>query len=310
MYAEIEMNARPLARHHVELRLLRYVIAVAEELHFGRASKRLHLSTPALSKQIKDLESNLGYALFERKTREVVVTSAGAAFTTEARQALAHADRAMELGYAASRGDSGVLLMGYSPWVRPSQLIALQPAFAVKMPGMRLELHSAYSTTQIDLLLKGALQAGIIELPANEDGLEILRLSHDELVVALAENHPFAGRSDVDLQDLASEPVIWITRALHPMLYQWLLDACLRLDYEPRIVHEVNTFSETLDLVSAGAGIGLVKRSITESVREPGVVFRELSGSKLFIDTGLAYRADNRSEALQSLLKLFRGHLT
>ena len=102
--------------HYVELRLLRYVIAVAEELHFGRAAKRLHLSAPALSRQIKDLELALGYPLFERKTREVLSTPAGLAFVAEARQALLRVERAVEYGYAASRGDTGVILLGYSPW--------------------------------------------------------------------------------------------------------------------------------------------------------------------------------------------------
>ena len=181
------MDAPPVAKHYVELRLLRYVIAVAEELHFGRAAKRLNLSPPALSKQIKDLEGVLGYLLFERKTREVVLTAAGVAFMADARQALVHVERAMECGYAASRGDTGVLLIGYSPWFRPSLLVALQTTFAERVPGTTLALHSAYSTTQIDLLLKGTLQAGIIELPANGEGLEIHCVWHDALVIALAQ---------------------------------------------------------------------------------------------------------------------------
>src|SRR6202167_3776190 len=178
------MNAQSVAKHYVELRLLRCVIAVAEELHFGRAAKRLNLSAPALSKQIKDLERDLGYALFERRTREVLLTPAGTAFVAEARQALVRVERAVECGYAASRGDTGVLSIGYSPWFRPSILVALQKAFAERVPGTRLDLHSAYSTTQIELLLKGMLQAGIVELPADAPGLETHSVWHDELLAA------------------------------------------------------------------------------------------------------------------------------
>jgi DNA-binding transcriptional LysR family regulator len=138
------------AKHFVELRLLRYVIAVAEELHFGRAARRLHLSAPALSKQIKDLVHDLGYALFERRTREALLTPAGTAFAAEASQALLRVERAVEYGYAASRGDGGVLSFGYSPWFRPSILVALKTAFAERVPDTRLALHSAYSTTQIE----------------------------------------------------------------------------------------------------------------------------------------------------------------
>ena len=143
------MDASSIAQHHVELRLLRYVVAAAEELHFGRAAKRLNLSAPTLSKQIKDLERDLGYALFERRTRHVFLTPAGAAFVAEARQVLLGVERAVQYGYAASRGDTGELVIGYSPWFRPSVLVALQAAYAERVPGTRLLLQSAYSTNQI-----------------------------------------------------------------------------------------------------------------------------------------------------------------
>ncbi len=216
----------------------------------------------------------------------------------------------MACGYAASRGDTGVLSIGYSPWFRPSMLVSLQSEFAQRAPGTKLALHSAFSTTQIELLLKGTLQAGIIELPADGEGLETHRLWHDELLAALPENHPLASHSTIDRQDLADEPIVWIARALHPALHEYFLESCHRLGYLPRIVHEVNTLSELLDLVGGGAGIAFVKVAIGERVREPGVVFRPLSGPKLFLDTGVAYRSDNRSEALQTLLHLLREQST
>ncbi len=300
-----------MAQRFVELRLFRYVIAVAEELHFGRAAKRLHLSAPALSKQIKDLERDLGYALFERRTREVVLTPAGTAFVAEAHQALARVDRAIERGYAASKGDTGVLPIGYSPWFRPSVLLALQSILAEIVPGTRLAFHSAYSAAQVGMLLKGTLHAGIIELPANEEGIESQCIWHDELVVALPDSHPLAQQgSEIDRQSLANEPIIWFAKSLNPGLHQYLIESCQRSGYTPQIVREINTSSELFDLVEAGAGIGFVKRSIIGRVREPGVVFRELSGPKLFIDTGVAYRADNRSAALQALIQLLREQAT
>lgn len=300
------MDAPSAIQQVVEIRLLRYVIAVTEELHFGRAAKRLHLSAPALSKQIKDLERSLGYKLFERKTREVLITTAGNAFVAEAREALVHAYRAVECGYAASRADSGAFSLGYSPWFRPSLLVKLQVAFAENLPSGVLALQSAYSSTQIDLILKGTLQAGIIELPVTIEGLETHCVWHDELVVALPESHPLASQPEIDPQDLANEPIIWIARAQHPALHRYFLDSCQRVGYVPRIVHEINAVSELFDLVGVSAGISFVKRSIAQRVQEPGVVFRELRGSKLSIDTGVAYRMDNRSEALQCLLELLR----
>lgn len=298
------------AQHYVELRLLRYVIAVADELHFGRAAKRLHLSAPALSKQIKDLERDLGYSLFERRTREVVLTAAGAAFITEARRALVHVERAVEFGYPASRGDTGVLSLGYSPWLRPSLLVTLQTELAEQMPGTRLSLHCTYSVTQIDLILRGTLHAGIIELPAAGGELETQCVWHDELVVALPANHPLANCAEIHRQEFAKEPIIGIAEALNPVLHRYLLESFQPMGYLPRIVHEINTVSELLDLVESGVGVGFVKRSIAERVQESGLVFRELSGPRLFIDTGVAYRPDNRSGALKSLLQLLRERTT
>jgi DNA-binding transcriptional LysR family regulator len=244
------MDASSIAQHDVELRLLRYVIAVGEEFHFGRAAKRLHLSAPALSTQIKDLERDLGYQLFERRTREVLLTPAGAAFIAEARQALVRVERAVEYGYAASRGDTGVLAIGYSPWFQPSLLLALQARFAERVPKTRFVLHSAYSMAQIELLLKGRLQAGIIELPADGEGLETQCVWHEELILAAPDNHALASRSEINRQDLVNEPIIWMARALHPALHEYFVDSCQRLGYVPRIDHEINSVSELFDLVS------------------------------------------------------------
>lgn len=300
------MDASLTTKHFVELRLLRYVIAVVEELHFGRAAERLHLSAPALSRQIKDLEDNLGYRLFERKTREVLVTPAGNAFVAEARRALAHAQRAVEYGYAMSCSDSAVLSLGYSPWFRPSLLVKAQFAFTQKLPNIVLELHSAYSSRQIDLILKGTLQAGIIELPVNGEGLQSHCIWHDELVVAVSESHRLAGQSEIAPEDLAKEPIIWIARSLHPALHQCFLESCRELGFLPRITQEVSSIFETLDLVEAGTGIGFVKRSMAGRLQASGVAFRELSGPKLSIDSGMVFRSDNASEALRALVALLR----
>jgi DNA-binding transcriptional LysR family regulator len=175
-----------------------------------------------------------------------------------------------------------------------------------------LALHSAFSATQIELLLKGTLHAAFIELPANGEGLETHCLWHDELVIALPENHSLAARSEIDLLELSNESVIGVAKFLNSALHRYFLESCQRLGCTPRITHEVNTLSasEIFDLVGAGAGIGFVKRFIAERVREPGVIIRELSGPKLFTDTGVAYRADNHSEALRVLIQLLREQST
>jgi len=300
------MDAATVANQHVEIRLLRYVIAVAEELHFARASGRLNLSPPSLSRQIKELEQVLGYLLFERRTRDVVLTPAGAAFVAEARTALLHVVRAIECGYTASRGNNSALEVGYSPWLRPSLLLALQSSFGEKVPGARLLLRSAYPMHQVDLLLKGAIQAGVVEFPIQAAGLQTHRVWHDELLAALPANHPELNLAQVNGSDVAKRPVIWMAKSLHPSLYEYLVESFGRLGYSLQIVHEVSTFSEMLDLVAAGAGIGFVKKALASNAHEPGVAFRELGVPKLGIDTGVAYRGDNKSEALRVFIQLLR----
>jgi DNA-binding transcriptional LysR family regulator len=149
-----------------------------------------------------------------------------------------------------------------------------------------------------------------MELPANEEELETHCIWHEELIIALPENHPLAIFNQIDRQHLADQPIIWIAESLQPALHRWLLESRQRLGLSLRIAHEINTVFELFDLVEAGAGIGFVKRSLAMRVHQPGVVFRELCGPKLFIDTGVAYRPDNQSEALRVLITLLRAQPT
>jgi DNA-binding transcriptional LysR family regulator len=130
------------------------------------------------------------------------------------------------------------------------------------------------------------------------------------MVVALQDSHPLAPLSEIHRLDLANEPIIGIAKTLNLALHEYLFESCQRSGYTPRIVHEVNTVSELFDLVASGAGIGFVKRSIANKVCEPCVVLRELSAPKLSIQTGIAYRADNKSEALRALIQLVREQST
>ena len=301
-----QMGVTIAANHYVEIRLLRYVIAVAEELHFARASGRLNLSPPSLSRQIKGLEQVLGYLLFERRTRDVMLTPAGVAFVTEARAALIHVNRAIESGYAASRGDTSTLEVGYSPWLRPSLLLSVQRHFAERLPQARILLHSVYAARQVDLLLRGTLQVGIVELPILSEGLHTHRVWHDELVAALPARHPHLDSAQVTGSDFAKLPVIWMARSLHASLYEYLMESFGKLGYCLQIVHEVSTVPEMLDLVAAGVGIGFVKKSLAANAHEQGVIFREFDVPKLSIETGVAYRRDNKSEALRVFVQLLR----
>ncbi|MDX2181131.1 MAG: LysR substrate-binding domain-containing protein [Bryobacteraceae bacterium] len=290
--------------HAIELRLLRYAIAVGEELHFARAAGRLNVAAPSLSKQIKQLEVVLGYELFERKTREVVLTPAGAAFVTEARQALVYAERAVECGAAASRGDTGVLSVGYTTaWIESSRLTSIRESFSEKRPDAILTFHSACTASQIDLLLKGSLQAGFVVLPADSDGLRMHRIWREPLALALPEDHRLSVQDEIEIGELVDEPMLWQARAVNPRLHDHLLASCRKLGLVPNVVHSVKTPTEAIDWVAARTGIAFVRGSTGERIQHKGVTFRPLASPGLTIETGVAYRGDNRSETLKMLVQ-------
>lgn len=261
----------------LELRLLRYVIAVAEELHFTRASQRLHLATPSLSKQIKQLEEALGYSLFERRTREVALTSAGAAFVVEARRALMYAQRAVEAGAAANASNVGVCRIGYTPLLDTTLLPQIREAFAQTMGGAALLFQSTYSMVQVDQILNGQLQAGLVVLPIASNELRVDTVFRYRLIAAIPEASDLAERSILHPADIAGKPIIWFGRPTNSHLYQHFVDLCREAGFIPNIAHEVSTVIEMLDAVSAGAGIGFVKDSIQTRLHPEGIAFRELA---------------------------------
>lgn len=288
----------------LELRLLRYVIAVAEELHFTRASMRLHLATPSLSRQIRQLEQVLGYALFERNTREVVLTPAGAAFVAEARRALMYAQRAVEAGAAANAGNAGVLRIGYTPFLDTALLPQIRESFVRALADATLLFQSTYSTAQMDQILSGRLHAGLVVLPIAPSGLRIEVVLSDRLVVAIPDHSDLAGRGILRAEDIAKQSIIWFGRLTNSHLYQHFVDSCQQAGFTPNIVHEVSTVMEMLDLVSAGAGIGFAKESIRTRLNPEGIAFRELAAPELSIEIGIAYRDGDSSESLLALLQV------
>jgi len=296
---------------YIELRLLRYAIAVAEELHFARAAARLHLSAPSLSKQIRQFEESLGYALFERRTREVLLTAAGTAFLTEARQALVYAERAVECGSAASRGDTGVLAIGYTAdWFDSFLLTTIRKRFTESRPDTVLTLHSVSAMDQIDMLLKGSLHAGLVHLPIDGGGLQMRTLWREPMALALPEGYHLSSRDEIGVGQLVEQPMVWIDRAINPWLHDHLLRSCQRLGCTPSIAQEVKALAEAIDWVAAGAGIAMVRASTVQRFQHRGVAFRPLAAPGLTVETGVAYRGDSRSEALKALVEILREQST
>lgn len=288
----------------VELRLLRYVVAVAEELHFTRASMRLHIATPSLSKQIRQLEQALGYALFDRKTRVVALTPAGSAFVTEARRALMYARRAVEAGAAAYAGEERVIRIGCTPLLDAALLPKIRECFVQTMGDTTLLFQSTYSTAQIDQILTGRLDAGLIVLPAAPSDLRIDSIFREHLVAAVPEDWDLAQCPVLGPKEIAAQPIIWFGRLINSFVHQHFVDSCRQVGFTPNIIHEVSTVMEMLESVAAGIGISFVKKSIQARLRPEGIAFCEVVAPGLSLEVGIACRNEGSSGGLLALLHI------
>src|SRR5215469_15038561 len=186
----------------VELRLYRYVAAIAEELNFTHAAEKLHVAQSALSRQIRELESYLKIQLFERDSRGVRLTPAGEAFAAEARLTLFHAHRAVDVARAAKGQHKGPWRLGYSPLIDLRMLTKIRQHLSVTHPAADFRLASAHTSEQADGLIRGKLQAGLVIFPVQEEGLTCEGLYRQPLVLALPEHHVLAKKATIEITDL------------------------------------------------------------------------------------------------------------
>ncbi|MGB9069282.1 MAG: LysR substrate-binding domain-containing protein [Candidatus Acidiferrales bacterium] len=284
----------------VELRLLRYVIAVAEELNFTRASARLHVAQPPLSKQIRQLEQYLGVELFERTKREVKLTSAGHAFLRDARKAIFHAQRAVEVARAAKDELSGLFAVSYSPLIDLRIVSKVRQYFSTSHPTAEVTLLSAHSSEQSDRLLHGTLLAGLVILPVMTPELAFESLVREPLLLALPENHELARRDLLTAIDLDNTSLVKIRGDIEPRFREALSQILKDLRVRPRIIHEATTQAEAIELALEGGFAALTMQSARTLARE-GIIFRELVESFLTAETGIAYLPGNGSPILRSL---------
>lgn len=284
----------------VELRLLRYVAALAQELNFTRASARLRVAQPSLSKQIRELEEYLGLKLFERTKREVRLTAAGEVFATEARQAILHAERAVEVARAANGQHKGPWAIGYSPLIDLRILSKLTHHLSQSHPAAEVRLVSAYTSEQAGALMRGSLQAGLVILPVREAGLTCHGLHRDALVLALPAGHRLAGKAEVEMTDLDEIPLVTMRRDFEPRFGEDLNRIFRLAHIRTHIFHEATTQSEALQLASENGLAALLMPSAQYSAGE-GIVFRTFVDEFLTAETGLAYLGENGSPILGSL---------
>lgn len=284
----------------VELRLLRYVTAVAEELNFTRASARLRVAQPSLSKQIQDLEAYLGVKLFERTKREVRLTPAGETFATEARQAIFHAQRAIEAARAAKATHKGRWTIGYSPLIDLRILARVTEHLSQAHPHAEILFASAHTSEQIDTLSDGTLQAGLVILPIHEPRLTCQTLYREPLILAVPPHHRLASKPELETADLHDVPLVTIRGDCEPRFGEHLERTFSAARIRKRVLHQTTNQFEALELVSHTGFPALVMPSAQRSA-DSGIVFRRFADDFLAAEMGIAYHSQNDSPILGCL---------
>ena len=279
----------------MELRHLRYFVVLAEECHFGRAAQRLHMAQSPLSHQIRQLEDELGIALFDRTTRKVSLTEAGARYLERVRETL----RGLEVAGAEARriaaGETGHLAIGFTGSATYELLPSLSRDLRASFPGIELDLKGELLTPdQVAGLLTGELDLGFLRPPVRDPRLEVHVLRAESLIVALPAHHRFAGAAAVRLADLADEQFICYPGHGRSVVRDVVIDACRNAGFTPRVAEEVAETSTIISFVAAGLGVALVPSSVV-NLQVTGARYRPLAGDPASLELAVAIRADGAS---------------
>jgi DNA-binding transcriptional LysR family regulator len=291
----------------MELRHLRYFIAVAEELHFGRAAARLHIAQPPLSQQIRRLEKELAAPLLRRTSRHVELTAAGRLFLQEAKLTVAQAERAVRIARRATEGEIGQLLVGCTPWADFTSGADVIRGFGKRYPRVEVELHSLSSAEQISALEEGRLDVGILRPPVHSQALTTESLLAERLVVAFPQGHRFAGYRRVPWHELAHEAYVLLSRRRAPTFDSLVSEACARVGLTLSVRYEVDHPQAVLALVAAGLGISLAPATFG-ALKSTGIAYRALLPSGPLLKTIIVWRREGASPLVQRFLRVARDH--
>ncbi|HET9013640.1 MAG TPA: LysR substrate-binding domain-containing protein [Gemmatimonadaceae bacterium] len=293
----------------MELRHLRYFVAVAEELNFGRAARRLHIAQPPLSRQIRDLEREVGTPLFERGARGVELTHAGRAFLPEVRLTLAQAERAQRTAQRAALGETGRLRVGFVEAATRSGILPdVLSFFRMHLPSIGLSLLEMDSMQQADALRDGRIDIGIVgTVPLDaERWLRVESVFSEPLVLAVPHGHALAGRRRFALADLAAESFVLFPRYAAPTLYDEIVARCRAAGFSPRVTQEAAGWHTMVSLVSAGVGIAFVPQSLS-GPPQPAVAFRTVRDLALEHEMSALWRQGEKSPVRERFVTVLRA---
>jgi DNA-binding transcriptional LysR family regulator len=289
----------------IELRHLRYFVAVAEELHFGRAALRLHLAQPPLSQQIRKLEEILGYPLFLRTSRAVKLTSAGEVFLERARRTLRNVQEDMDEARSVGRGEEGFLRVGFIGSAMLTPLPAMLGRYRRLYPKVNLQLHESHTSAVVQKLLKGELDAGFLRDGGRASGLEIEPLFSEPFIAVLPKKHPLAKHKTISAKELRDEPFVFFSPSAGTLAYEKPVSLCEEYGFRPHVVQEAPQWLTIMRLVGAGLGVTIAPACVKQ-VAAQNVACLGLRRATVESDIELAYRTSEDRPVVEAIATVAR----
>jgi DNA-binding transcriptional LysR family regulator len=275
----------------MELRQLEIVVALGEELHFGRAADRVHLSQPALTQALARFEGQLGARLFERSSRRVTITPAGAELLPRARALLDQADEAALIVGRIARGEQGTVRLGVVGTAMLDLLPVLVRGVGARHPDIGLDIRELTGATQVEELRHGRIDLGLLHVASDNppEGLAVSQLRMERLAVALPADHRLAHRTIVRLGELRDDPLVVQRPEPEADTNALYLQACAEAGFVARVAQHVTSLQALLGLVAAGLGWAFVAHSLVTSLERAGVSFVSVQGTSVRLPTALAW---------------------
>ncbi len=288
---------------HIDLRHLRYFVAVAEELHFGRAATKLGIQQPPLSQQIKQLESAIGHALFTRTSRSVALTASGRELLDRARRTLARVQEDLSAVRRVGRGEVGTLTVGFAGSAMFTVLPDVVKAYRRDFSEVQLRLLEISTSEIIEHLLDGSVDLGFLRDPGEVEGLVIESLLREPFIAILPSRHALAAQQSISVAKLKHEPFLFYRRKMGPVAYDRTIQLCERHGFQPQIVQETPQWPTAIRLIAAGLGVSIAPACVAK-LGIPGVVFRRIVAKDAYTEIGLGRRDEPVTPTAEAFVKL------